>query len=69
MEIHMQRIMKKHIIRPYKLKPVLSLQPHDDTLRDEFFEILLIKIKEDPECLKKVIWKHEANFSNERIYN
>lgn len=63
------RILKKYKWHDYKFTKVQHLHPQDGAARVEFCEMFLVKIQEDENFKKKVIWTDEAKFSREGIFN
>lgn len=64
-----RRILVKHNMRPYKFTLVQHLIPADFPRRINFCEFLLVKIQENPDFLKNVIWTDEAKFDREGLFN
>lgn len=56
-------------MHPYKFTKVQALKLEDYQRRVQFCETILIRIQEDPNFLKKIIWTDEAKFSREGIFN
>lgn len=64
-----QKILSKHKMHDYSLTTVQNLHPGDNERRMEFCEQMLVKLQEDPQFLKKIIWTDESKFSREGIVN
>lgn len=64
-----QAILKKHKMHPFSLEFVQQLLPGDNLRRINFCEGMLVKIQEDRNFLKRIIWTDEAKFDREGIVN
>lgn len=53
----------------YKFITLQALEPNDPPKRVEFCEMILIRMQEDPNFLKNIIWTDESKFSKEGIFN
>lgn len=61
------RFLKQHKLHFFSLLRVQDLHPGDNVRRAEFCERISIKIQEDPQFLRKIIWTNESKFSKEGI--
>lgn len=64
-----QRILKKHKVKPYKIKVVHHLHPGDSERRITFCRWYLNKVREDPDFGKRIIWSDESYISSAGIFN
>lgn len=63
------RILRKYKFQPYSYSLVHNLWLDDPFRRIGFCEFLLIKIQEDEEFLRKIIWSDVAKFSRNELFN
>ncbi|KAJ8916462.1 hypothetical protein NQ315_014679 [Exocentrus adspersus] len=59
------KILRANNMHPYKFTPVSELHPNDAVPRMEFCEMILVKMQEDPEFLRNIIWTDESKFTRE----
>lgn len=64
-----QKILSYHEMHNYKATPVQHLFPNDFLRRVQFCEFLLVKIQENPNFLREIIWTDEAKFNREGQVN
>lgn len=64
-----QRILCLHKLHPYSFIRLQKLRPTDYPRRTNFCEEVLIKIQENPDYLKLVIWTDEAKFAQCGVFN
>lgn len=64
-----QRILKKHKMHNFSYQKVQSLRPEDFPIRTEFCEHMILRLQENPDILKRILWTDEAKFSKEGIFN
>lgn len=64
-----QKILKKHKFKPYKVNIIQELHPDDPFKRLEFSNWFLTKTNRDPDFAKKVIWSDESYISSSGIFN
>ena len=64
-----QRILKKHKLHNFSMRPVQALIPGDYRRRITFCQTMLQKIQEDPGFLAKIIWTDESKFTRQGITN
>lgn len=64
-----QRILKNNKMHDFKLIPVQALNVQDPGNRIEFCEMMVVKMQEDQDFLKKIIWSDESKFSHDGIVN
>lgn len=63
-----QKILSDHAMHNYKATPVHLLQ-NDFLRRVHFCEFLLVKIQENPNFLREIIWTDESKFNRDGTVN
>lgn len=64
-----QRTLKKHQYRPYKILPVQELNEDQKRRRLEFCQIMLQELDENPDFFKEIMWTDESSFSTAGVFN
>jgi len=62
-----QRILNNHKWHDFKFTPSPALKPQDLIMRQQFCEFMLVKIQENPNFLRMIVWTDEAKFSREGL--
>lgn len=56
-------------MHPYKFTKVQALKPEDFNRKVRFCENITIRIQEEPNFLRNIIWTDEVKFSREGVFN
>lgn len=64
-----QRVLKKHQYRPYKILPVQELSEDHKHTRLGYCRQMLQQLDENPNFFKEIIWTDESTFSTSGVFN